>query len=179
MLVLTQLLELRVYSDQSLGWDCVEVLTIPSLSAWRNDRDNPSPVMDPAHEWRGTDKDVGIANLKLAADKGRFLLPLRAALILLFAVAALRDTTARNLLASFSREFPQNSLYQRDTDTIQVWRPRYKGRRLNGRRRFLKQWQPRAPPAASDPTSPNMFIEKDLLRKSISRTRQSCVRPLI
>ena len=113
-------MELRVYSDQSLGWDRVEVLTIPSLSAWRNERDNPSPVMDPPHEWRGTDKDVGIANLKLAADKGRFLLPLRAALILLFAVAALRDTTARNLLASFSREFPQNSLYQRDTYTIQV-----------------------------------------------------------
>jgi hypothetical protein len=73
--------------------------------------------MDPAHEWRGTDKDVGIANLKLAADKGRFLVPYAR---LLLAVAALRDTTARNLLASLSREFPQNSLYQRDTYTIQV-----------------------------------------------------------
>jgi hypothetical protein len=39
---------------------------------------------------------------------------------LFLAVAALRDTTARNLLASLSREFPQNSLYQRDTDTIEV-----------------------------------------------------------
>jgi hypothetical protein len=70
--------------------------------------------MDPAHEWRGTDKDVGIANLKLAADR---LAPYAR---LLLAVAALRDATARNLLASLSRESSQNGLYQRDTYTTQV-----------------------------------------------------------
>jgi hypothetical protein len=73
--------------------------------------------MDPAQEWRGTDKDVGIENLKLAADKGRFLVPYARRLL---AVAALRDTTARNLLASLSGEFPQNSLYQGDAHMIQV-----------------------------------------------------------
>ena len=59
-----------------------------------------------------TNKDEGIANLKLTAEKGHYLAPYAR---LLLAVAALRDqdrTTARNLLAGLSREFPQNSLYQ-------------------------------------------------------------------
>lgn len=59
-----------------------------------------------------TNKDEGIANLKLTAEKGHYLAPYAR---LLLAVAALRDqdrTTARNLLVGLSREFPQNSLYQ-------------------------------------------------------------------
>ena len=61
-----------------------------------------------------TNKDQGIANLKLTAEKGHYL---AAYARLLLAVAALRDqdrVTARNLLAALSREFPQNHLYQRE-----------------------------------------------------------------
>jgi hypothetical protein len=66
-----------------------------------------------------TDKDNGIANLTLTATKGHYLAPYAR---LLLAVAALRDhdrTTARNLLASLSQEFPQNDLYQRELMRIQ------------------------------------------------------------
>jgi hypothetical protein len=66
-----------------------------------------------------TNKDQGIANLKLTADKGHYLAPYAR---LLLAVAALRDkdrATARNLLAGLSREFPQNSLYQKELARIQ------------------------------------------------------------
>jgi hypothetical protein len=55
---------------------------------------------------------------KLTADRGHYLAPFAR---LLLAVAALRDqdhTTARNLLASLSREFPQNGLYQRELTRI-------------------------------------------------------------
>ena len=65
-----------------------------------------------------TNKNQGIANLKLTADKGHYLAPYAR---LLLAVAALRDkdrTTARNLLASLSREFPHNSLYQKELARI-------------------------------------------------------------
>jgi len=66
-----------------------------------------------------TNKDLGITNLKLIADRGHYLAPYAR---LLLAVAALRDqdrTTARHLLASLSREFPQNGLYQRELTRIQ------------------------------------------------------------
>jgi len=66
-----------------------------------------------------TNKDQGIANLKLTADKGHYLAPYAR---LLLAVAALRDkdrATARNLLAGLSREFPQNSLYQKELARLQ------------------------------------------------------------
>lgn len=64
-------------------------------------------------------KDRGIVNLTLTADKGHYLAPYAR---LLLAVAALRDkdrTTARNLLASLSRQFPQNSLYEKELARIQ------------------------------------------------------------
>lgn len=66
-----------------------------------------------------TDKDVGLANLKLTAEKGHYLAPYAR---LLLAVAALRDhdrSTAKNLLAGLSREFPQNSLYERELARVQ------------------------------------------------------------
>ena len=66
-----------------------------------------------------TNKDFGIANLKLTAEKGRYLAPYAR---LLLAVAALRDqdrSSAKNLLAGLSREFPQNGLYQRELARIQ------------------------------------------------------------
>lgn len=66
-----------------------------------------------------TDKDHGIANLKLTAYRGHYLAPYAR---LLLAVAALRDqdrTTARSLLAGLSREFPQNGLYQKELARIQ------------------------------------------------------------
>jgi hypothetical protein len=66
-----------------------------------------------------TNKDQGIVNLKLTASKGRYLAPYAR---LLLAVAALRDqdrATAKALLAGFSREFPQNALFQREFARIQ------------------------------------------------------------
>jgi hypothetical protein len=66
-----------------------------------------------------TNKDQGIANLKLTASKGRYLAPYAR---LLLAVAALRDqdrTGARNLLGELSHEFPQNDLFQREFARIQ------------------------------------------------------------
>jgi len=65
-----------------------------------------------------TNKDVGIANLKLTAEKGHYLAPYAR---LLLAVAALRNkdnSSARDLLASLSREFPQNGLYKRELARI-------------------------------------------------------------
>jgi hypothetical protein len=56
-----------------------------------------------------TNKEQGIANLKLTAEKRYYLAPYAR---LLLAVAALRNQdriTARNLLAGLSRDFPQNN----------------------------------------------------------------------
>lgn len=66
-----------------------------------------------------TNKDQGIANLRLTAEKGHYLAPYAR---LLLAVAVLRDhdrNTARTLLNGLSREFPKNNLYQRELDRIQ------------------------------------------------------------
>lgn len=59
-----------------------------------------------------TNKEKGIENLKITADKGRYLSPYAR---LLLAIASLRDqdrNTARKLLAELVREFPQNRRYQ-------------------------------------------------------------------
>jgi hypothetical protein len=59
-----------------------------------------------------TSKEKGIANLKLTAEKGRYLAPYAR---LLLAIAALRDEdkgTARQLLADLAHDFPQNRLFQ-------------------------------------------------------------------
>lgn len=66
-----------------------------------------------------TDKQQGIARLRLTADKGHYLAPFAR---LLLAVAALRDkdrATARTLLAALARDFPQNHLYQKELSRIQ------------------------------------------------------------
>lgn len=66
-----------------------------------------------------TDKDEGIAKLKLTAAKGHYLAPFAR---LLLAVAALRDKdkhTARDLLAGLSQQFPQNDLYRTELARIQ------------------------------------------------------------
>jgi hypothetical protein len=58
-----------------------------------------------------TDKEEGLRELRLTAEKGRYLLPYAR---LLLAVAALRDHDrggARNILQYLSREFPRNPLY--------------------------------------------------------------------
>jgi len=76
---------------------------------------NPAPV-----RWflrlsgAQTDKDEGIKNLKLAAEKVHYLAPYAR---LLLAVAALRDhdlNTARTLLSGLSQEFPNNRLYKNE-----------------------------------------------------------------
>jgi hypothetical protein len=59
-----------------------------------------------------TDKNKGIANLKITAEKGNYLAPFAR---LLLVIAALRDqdrTTAKTLLAALARDFPQNRLYR-------------------------------------------------------------------
>lgn len=65
-----------------------------------------------------TDKEEGIAKLRLTAEKGHYLAPYAR---LLLAVAALRDhdrNQARILLSGLANEFPQNPLYRRELDRI-------------------------------------------------------------
>lgn len=61
-----------------------------------------------------TDREQGVAKLRLAAAKGRYLLPFAR---LLLAVAALRDKDrdrARGILRQLVAEFPKNRLYARE-----------------------------------------------------------------
>ncbi len=61
-----------------------------------------------------SDKETGIADLRIAAAKGRYLLPFAR---LLLAIAAMRDKdtqTARQLLTSLASEFPKNDQYRRE-----------------------------------------------------------------
>jgi hypothetical protein len=65
-----------------------------------------------------TDKQEGIARLKLAAEKGTYLAPYAR---LLLSVAALRDKdnkTARELLQGLAIEFPKNDLYAKELARI-------------------------------------------------------------
>lgn len=65
-----------------------------------------------------TDKNEGIKNLRIVADKGRYLHPYAK---LLLAIAALRDgnkANARQLLSWLSARFPQNSLYKEELKKI-------------------------------------------------------------
>jgi hypothetical protein len=81
---------------------------------------NPAPV-----RWMlrlagaQTDKNQGIQQLRLAADKGQYLAPYAR---LLLAIAALRDKdrqTARTLLAGLARDYPGNQLYVTELARIQ------------------------------------------------------------
>jgi hypothetical protein len=81
---------------------------------------NPAPV-----RWvlrmtgAQTDKQEGLEQLRLTADKGRYLAPFAR---LLLAVAALRDKdrqAARTLLAGLAKEFPGNQLYVTELARIQ------------------------------------------------------------
>jgi len=66
-----------------------------------------------------TDKQQGIEQLRITADKGRYLAPFAR---LLLAVAALRDKdkqTAKTLLAGLATEFPDNKLYSKELSRIQ------------------------------------------------------------
>ena len=61
-----------------------------------------------------TDKETGLANLKIVAEKGRYLKPYAN---LLLAVAALRDKNtgrARQILSDLSAHFPGNNLYREE-----------------------------------------------------------------
>jgi hypothetical protein len=61
-----------------------------------------------------TDHDRGVEDLRLTAEKGRYLNPYAR---LLLAVAALRDKDvpkARDLLSALAREFPHNRLYAQE-----------------------------------------------------------------
>jgi len=66
-----------------------------------------------------TNKQEGIAKLRLTAEKGHYLAPYAR---LLLAVAALRDhdrETARHILSALSQEFPQNQLYRNELARLQ------------------------------------------------------------
>jgi hypothetical protein len=59
-----------------------------------------------------TDKEKGLANLKMTGEKGCFLAPYARVLLV---IASLRDRdrdTAKKLLAELARDFPQNHLYR-------------------------------------------------------------------
>jgi hypothetical protein len=61
-----------------------------------------------------TDKDEGLRNLRLTAEKGRYLLPFAR---LLLAVSALRDNDrgrASDILRGLAKEFPKNRLYAQE-----------------------------------------------------------------
>ncbi len=61
-----------------------------------------------------TDKQRGIENLNIVAQRGRFLQPYAR---ILLAVAALRDkntTRAKELLAGLAKQFPRNPLFSRE-----------------------------------------------------------------
>jgi len=81
---------------------------------------NPAPVRW-VLSWTGsrTDKQQGIEQLRIVAEKGHYLAPFAR---LLLAVAALRDKdthTAKVLLAGLAREFPDNKLYSKELSRIQ------------------------------------------------------------
>jgi hypothetical protein len=66
-----------------------------------------------------TDKDKGVADLRLTAEKGCYLSPYAR---LLLAVAALRGKDvpkARDLLGALAREFPHNRLYAQELAQLQ------------------------------------------------------------
>ena len=66
-----------------------------------------------------TSKDKGIANLKITAEKGRYLAPYAR---LLLTIAYLRENdreTATKLLAALARDFPRNRLYQSELARLQ------------------------------------------------------------
>jgi hypothetical protein len=67
-----------------------------------------------------TSKDKGIANLKITAEKGRYLAPYAR---LLLTIAYLRENdrdTATKLLADLARDFPRNRLYRRELARLQT-----------------------------------------------------------
>jgi hypothetical protein len=66
-----------------------------------------------------TDKEEGIRDLRLVAEKGEYLAPYARVLL---AIAALRDhdaSTARRLLAGLAQEFPRNPLYRQELNKIE------------------------------------------------------------
>jgi hypothetical protein len=72
-------------------------------------------------QWQGaeTDRDRGITDLRLTAEKGHLLSPYAR---LLLAVAALRNkdrSEARRILGELAREFPHNRLYQEELAKLQ------------------------------------------------------------
>ncbi|HWY67110.1 MAG TPA: hypothetical protein VNX88_00520 [Terriglobales bacterium] len=81
---------------------------------------NPAPIRWILHLGGAqTDKAEGLDKLRLTAEKGHYFAPFAR---LLLAVAALRDkdrSTARDLLAGLSREFPGNDLYRKELARIQ------------------------------------------------------------
>jgi len=81
---------------------------------------NPAPVRWLLRMYGAeTDKQKGIARLRLTAEKGHYLLPFAR---LLLAVAALRDKDqdqARQLLQGLATEFPHNRLYARELARLQ------------------------------------------------------------
>jgi hypothetical protein len=67
-----------------------------------------------------TNKEDGIAKLRITAEKGRYLAPYAR---LLLAVAALRNHDsmgASRLLSGLADEFPQNPLYRKELARLQL-----------------------------------------------------------
>jgi hypothetical protein len=67
-----------------------------------------------------TDRDTGLAKLKITAEKGRYLAPFAR---LMLAVAAMRDNKpneAKVLLSDLVRDYPRNPLYAQELSRLQT-----------------------------------------------------------
>ncbi len=65
-----------------------------------------------------TNKDAGLNNLRITADKGHYLAPFARLLLAVAALPGKDRQTAKRLLADLSAEFPQNDLYRRELARI-------------------------------------------------------------
>jgi len=61
-----------------------------------------------------TDRDRGVEDLRLTAEKGRYLNPYAQLLLAVAAIRAKDIPRARDLLSALSREFPHNRLYAQE-----------------------------------------------------------------
>ena len=75
--------------------------------------------MDPACGGAQTDKDKGIANIQITANKGKYLAPYARLLLVIDRLREKDRTTARKLLEDLARDFPQNRLYKIELARLQ------------------------------------------------------------
>jgi hypothetical protein len=65
-----------------------------------------------------TDREEGIRRLRITASKGHYLAPFARMMLAVAALRADHPQEAKTILADLSKEFPQNTLYQRELARI-------------------------------------------------------------